>query len=306
MDLDSFLVSLYVQVDDWWRADRGRIPRRPGRPALLSDPEVLTLAILAQWPRFRSERDFWRFASSHLRPYFPRLCSQGQLNRRVRALEPEMRALQRDLAEGLSDPSAAYRVMDTTLVPAIVRVRASRKRLFAGQATFGRSASKTEWVYGFKVALVVDPKGVVTAFFLAAASSDERPIGDALVASDRHGAYLADKGFAGAKWERRWLEGTGLWWRPPRRTTTGERGRRRIGAGRRASARSSRGDLPAQGLLFLGAPSGEDPGRSAGPACGQGRGLHLRPADQPLPRPAVAPPGGPAGLDPLHISRLRL
>jgi hypothetical protein len=38
--------------------------------------------------------------------------------------------------------------MDTTLLPAIVRVRASRKGLFFGQATFGRSASKTEWVYG--------------------------------------------------------------------------------------------------------------------------------------------------------------
>jgi hypothetical protein len=49
------------------------------RPALLSDPEVLTLAVLAQWPRFRSERDFWRFAWAHLRPYFPMLCSQGQL-----------------------------------------------------------------------------------------------------------------------------------------------------------------------------------------------------------------------------------
>jgi hypothetical protein len=32
---------------------------------------------------------------------------------------------------------------------------------------------------------------------LAPAASDERPIGDALVSSDGHGAYLADKGFAG-------------------------------------------------------------------------------------------------------------
>ena len=180
--------------------------KKPGRPALLSDPEVITLAILAQWPRFRSERDFWRFASAHLRPYFPMLCSQGQLNRRIRALEPEMRALQRSFAEELSEPSALYRVMDTTLVPAMVRVRASRKGLFCGQATFGRSASKTEWVYGFKVALVVDPDGVVTAFGLAAASSDERPIGDALIASDRHGTYLADKGFTGVEWERLWME----------------------------------------------------------------------------------------------------
>jgi Transposase DDE domain len=207
MDLDSFLVSLYVLIDDWWKADHpSSAPRKPGRPALLSESEVLTLAILAQWPRFRSERDFWRCAWAHLRPYFPMLCSQGQLNRRIRALEPELRELQRDFAQELACPSAVYRLMDTTLVPAIVRVRASRKGLFCGQATFGRSASKTEWIYGFKVALVVDPDGVITAFGLAPAASDERPIGEALLASDRHGAYLADKGFAGVEWERLWME----------------------------------------------------------------------------------------------------
>jgi Transposase DDE domain len=206
MDLDSFLVSLYVLVDDWWKLDHALQPPKRGRPALLSDPEVLTLAILAQWPPFRSERDFWRFAWAHLRPYFPKLCSQGQLNRRIRALEPELRALQRAFAQELACPSAVYRVMDTTLVPAIVRVRASRRGLFCGQASFGRSASKTEWVYGFKVALVVDPYGVITAFGLAPAASDERPIGDALLACDRYGAYLADKGFTGIEWERLWME----------------------------------------------------------------------------------------------------
>jgi hypothetical protein len=158
-------------------------------------------------PLLRSERDFWRFASAHLkRPYFPNLCSQGQFNRRVRALEPELRALQRAFAGDLSEPSAVYRVLDTTLVPAVVRVRASRKGLFCGQASFGRSASKTEWVYGFKVALVVDPDGVISAFGLAPAASDERPIGRALIAEDLHEAYLADKGFTGVEWERHWSE----------------------------------------------------------------------------------------------------
>jgi hypothetical protein len=211
MDLDSFLVSLYVLVDDWWQEHHpsSARKRRPGRPALLSDPEVLTLAVLAQWPRFRSERDFWRFAWAHLRSYFPNLCTQSQFNRRVRALELELRAVQRAFAGEIVEPSAVYRVLDTTLVPAMVRVRASRKGFFCGQASFGRSASRTEWVYGFKVALVVDPKGVVSAFFLAPASSEERPIGEALIASDRHEAYLADKGFTGVEWERRWLEDYG-------------------------------------------------------------------------------------------------
>jgi Transposase DDE domain len=56
------------------------------------------------------------------------------------------------------------------------------------------------------VALVVDPDGIVSAFGLAPANCDERPIGDALIAQDRHDAYLADKGFSSVEWERHWLE----------------------------------------------------------------------------------------------------
>jgi hypothetical protein len=121
-------------------------------------------------------------------------------------------------------------------------VRACRKSLFCGQASFGRSTSKTEWVYGFKVALVVDPKGVVSAFGLARAASDERPIGDALIASDRYDAYLADKGFTGVEWERCWPEEyAALVAAPPKNNDRAGHGRRPIAAGRPASARSSRG-----------------------------------------------------------------
>jgi hypothetical protein len=38
---------------------------------------------------------------------------------------------------------------------------------------------------------VVDSKGVVSAFGLAPAASDERPIREALIAEDLHEAYLA-------------------------------------------------------------------------------------------------------------------
>ena len=79
---------------------------------------MLTLTILSQWPRFRSERDFFRYADAHWRKYFPNLLGHGQLNRRNRALEPELRALQQDLPEILAEPSGAalYHVLDTTLI----------------------------------------------------------------------------------------------------------------------------------------------------------------------------------------------
>lgn len=101
-------------------------------------------------------------------------------------------------------------MIDTTLVPAIVRVRACRKGLFAGQAAFGRCASKTEWVYGFKVALSVGPEGVITSFGLAEANCDERPVGEFLVELDGHDIYLADKGFSAVEWERHWLDTYGV------------------------------------------------------------------------------------------------
>ena len=77
---------------------------RPSRPPFrergpyLGDPRPVA--------RFRSERYFWRFAWAYLRPYFPMLCSQGQLNRRMRALVPELRELQLAFALELAEPSA--------------------------------------------------------------------------------------------------------------------------------------------------------------------------------------------------------
>ncbi len=61
---------------------------------------------------------------------------RASANRRIRALGPELRATERDLAGTPTAPDAVYRVLDTTLIPAIVRVRACRKGLFAGQASF--------------------------------------------------------------------------------------------------------------------------------------------------------------------------
>jgi hypothetical protein len=141
VDLETFLISLYMIVDEWWSQTHPQPPGKPGRPAQLTDAEVLTLAVLSQWPSWRSERDFCRFADLHLREYFPNLLSQSQLNRRIRALEPELRAFQRHLAKTLCEPSEVYHVLDTTVIPAVVRVRACRKGLFAGQAAFGRCSS---------------------------------------------------------------------------------------------------------------------------------------------------------------------
>jgi hypothetical protein len=55
VDVDTFLTTLYVMIDDFCQSHPPK--RRPGPKASLSESEVATLAIFARWDRFGSERD---------------------------------------------------------------------------------------------------------------------------------------------------------------------------------------------------------------------------------------------------------
>jgi hypothetical protein len=64
LDVDTFLTTLYVIVDDFRHSHLPK-QQRPGPEASLSEGEVITLAIFARWSRFASERDFYRYAEGH-------------------------------------------------------------------------------------------------------------------------------------------------------------------------------------------------------------------------------------------------
>jgi len=65
VDVGTFLTALYVMVDDFCYSHRPK--RQPGPEPSLSESEVITLANFARWSRFSSERDFYRYATGHLR-----------------------------------------------------------------------------------------------------------------------------------------------------------------------------------------------------------------------------------------------
>jgi hypothetical protein len=60
VDVDTFLTTLYVMVDDFCKAS---LPpeSHPGPQAALSRSEVVTLAMFGQWQGFGSERGFYRY-----------------------------------------------------------------------------------------------------------------------------------------------------------------------------------------------------------------------------------------------------
>jgi len=72
IDLDTFLTTLYCTVSNLYQQHFAKYkPVRRGKRPQLSDEEVLTLAILAQWQPNRSERDFLDKQAPKLRSYFP-------------------------------------------------------------------------------------------------------------------------------------------------------------------------------------------------------------------------------------------
>ena len=75
LDLETFLVALYVIVDDFYQSDiKPCMPACGGPPAQMSDAEVLCLGLAAQWRSgvpWKSERGIMRYVRKHLRHLFP-------------------------------------------------------------------------------------------------------------------------------------------------------------------------------------------------------------------------------------------
>jgi hypothetical protein len=156
--------------------------RRGKRPEL-SDEEVLTLAILAQWQTNRCERAFLRAVVPKWRSYFPRMLSQSQLNRRMRDVAGVLSALGPALGLALSQAlgAAVYEVVDGVPVPLMRRCRGDRHRCFANEAAVGVGGSDRDFYYGVKLLLAVNGHGLITGFVFGPANTEERWLAEALL-----------------------------------------------------------------------------------------------------------------------------
>ena len=220
LDVDTFLTALYVMVDDF-RHSRPPDKPRPGPDASLSPSEVVTLAIFSRFARFASERDFYRYALTHLRRAFPTLPDRSQLNRLVRSHARLIEEMALHLAQLMGTAGCPYEALDS----AAMVVRDAKRRgtgWLAGYADIGWS-NRLGWYEGFRVLVSVSPEGIITGFGFSSASTADQPMAETFFESRTHpnprlssvgrgasGCYVADKGFEGAENYRRWLECYGV------------------------------------------------------------------------------------------------
>ena len=179
IDVDTFLTALYVMVDNFCHSLTQK-ERRPGSDASLSPSEVVTLAIFARWGRFASERDFYRYADAYLRDAFPTLPDRSQFNRLVRRRLELIEDTALHLATLLGVRRCPYEALDSSAMP----VRDAKRRgsgWLAGQADIGWSNS-LGWYEGFRLLVCCDPRGVITGFGFASASTKDQPLAETFFA----------------------------------------------------------------------------------------------------------------------------
>src|SRR6266542_3942753 len=107
-DLEALVVAVYVFADEY------PVPARPGRPAKISDAELVALAVCQAAMGISSDRQFLGLIERILPGWFPHLPEQSQYNRRLRALVELIAAVQQRLAGWLD--RGDVRLADGTLV----------------------------------------------------------------------------------------------------------------------------------------------------------------------------------------------
>jgi Transposase DDE domain len=219
LDILTFLLELYAFVDAFCHQQGIHHPKRGRRPAL-SCAEVVTLAVFAQWGRFASERDFYRFAEECLRPAFPRLPHRTQFNRALRQHQPLLLQVLAHLTERLDARAWSYAVLDGSGVA----VRNSQRRgtgWLPEYVEIGR-CSRLGWYEGFHLQVACNPVGEITGFGFASANVKDQPLAEAFlygrasghpklvsVGKPAQAAYLTDTGFEGPANHQRWHDAYG-------------------------------------------------------------------------------------------------
>ena len=200
-NLDTLLTALYVFLDDHVI---GR--RRIGRPPLLSDAELLCLAVAQPLLNFPGERHWIRYARKHLRHLFPYIPNQSGYGKRLRAGGPLIARAIRALAQVTTTGAPILRLIDSTPVPCGMSRQTAKRSDLAGDAGYGYCASHSRYFWGMRLYLVTTVEGMPVTWCLANPKLDERDVMTALLEVDHHlitagQVILADKGFASAEFE---------------------------------------------------------------------------------------------------------
>src|SRR3954451_9278364 len=184
-DLETLVVAAYVFADEY------RVLAVQGRPALISDAELVALAVCQAAIGISSDRQFLGLVGRVLAGWFPHLPDQSQYNRRLRALVELISIVQQRLARWLD--GGGVRVADGSQLPVANYPGCQQRSQFAGFARYGYARSQHRFVWGVRLVLLTAPRGAPLGYTIVPANEHEfEPLADLLTGTAAEVA-VADK-----------------------------------------------------------------------------------------------------------------
>lgn len=192
--LETLVIAAYVFATSL------SIPR-PGPLGDVTDHELIALAVAQAATGMCSDRQFLGAVGRLLPGYFPALPGQSQYNRRLRRLTPWVTRVQLMVAELVA--AGEIRLVDGTLIACANYPGCASHSHFAGHASYGYCPSKSEFVWGMRLVLVSDDKGVPLGYDLVGPKTGQERDSALWLAAAHSGSVLfGDKGF----WGREYLD----------------------------------------------------------------------------------------------------
>lgn len=153
MDLSTFIISVFCLVEDQLKG-RQRSYRQRGPAPTLSDSEVITIEIVAEFLGLDTDKALYLFFRRHYAEWFPTL---GEVHRttfvrQAANLWKVKERLWQDLLT-LAPHQPSFALIDSMPLPACLFARAYRCRRFRGERPLSvrtRSSSKPSTVSGYK------------------------------------------------------------------------------------------------------------------------------------------------------------
>jgi hypothetical protein len=211
MDLESFILTVFCTIDDFFHQSCPKLRRRGPAPTL-ADSEVLTIETVGEFLRIDTDRELYSYFRHHFGDFFPGLRTVHRTTFARQAANLwviKFQLWQHLAATAHQDPALA--LIDSLPVPVCHFARAHRCRGFPGIASFGHDALAHQTSYGLRLHLRVTWPGVITAATLAPAHAADLAVAPELLAS-----------------QTGWVLGDGAYWSPRVRTELADQGLARL------------------------------------------------------------------------------
>ena len=191
MNLIDYIVNVFVMADDFCKIyfparklrSRGPLPK-------LADSEVITMELVGEYLGLGTDEGIHHYFCRHWHHLFPNLPDRSNFARQC----ANVWDVKQSFFEYLSGFQDHYlQILDSMPIEVCKFVRAKTSQQFKDSAAYGKWFGQT--FFGYRLHLKITDIGMIRQFILAPANEHDIRYVEPLIAQDRGGWVLADKGY---------------------------------------------------------------------------------------------------------------